>query len=123
MTVVEQLGHGGIKSLRKLQEGYELDSSATTASLAALTCVATSSSTHSKPVPTATALDSLKAAPYLTDLEEWLQWSIAAQPTLGPLYTFLQQHGMLLQFCAASSVHAVCMLRDYGVHYTAVGRT
>ena len=44
----------------------------------------------------AMAIDMLQAAPYLTDLEHWLQWTIAAEPTLGPLHMFLQQHGTVM---------------------------
>ncbi len=48
---------------------------------------------HGSPVSIAMAIDMLQAAPYLTDLEQWLKWTIAAEPTLGPLHMFLQQHG------------------------------
>ena len=95
VTAVEQLGHGGIATLRKLQEGDDLDASAAIASLTALTCMMTNASRQSSPVTTAVAIDMLQAAPYLTDLEQWLQWSTAIEPTLGPLHTFCEQHGML----------------------------
>ena len=95
VAAVEQLGHGGIAVLRKLQEGYDLDASVVIASLTALTCTTSTPSRHSSPVKTATAMDMLQAAPYLTDLEQWLQWTLAVEPTLGPLHIFLQQHGMV----------------------------
>ncbi len=95
VTAVEQLGHGGIATLRKLQEGYDLDASVAIASLTALTCQTSTASRHGSPVNTAVAIDMLQAAPYLTDLEQWLQWTIAVEPTLGPLHMFLQQHGMV----------------------------
>ncbi|KAL0018248.1 hypothetical protein WJX77_005089 [Trebouxia sp. C0004] len=93
VTAVEQLGHGGIAHLRKLREGYDLNATAAIASLAALTCQTSTPSRHGSPVSMAMAIDMLQAAPYLTDLEQWLQWTIAVQPTLGPLHMFLQQHG------------------------------
>jgi len=96
VTAVEQLGHGGIATLRKLQKGYDLDASVGIASLTALTCQTSTASRHGSPVSMAMAIDMLQAAPYLTDLEQWLQWTIAAEPTLGPLHMFLQQHGTVM---------------------------
>ncbi len=99
VIAVEQLGHGGITTLRKLQEGYDLDASVAIASLTALTCQTSTAKRHGSPVSTAMAIDMLQAAPYLTDLDQWLQWTIAAETSLGPLHTFLQQHGMVSMAC------------------------
>ena len=99
VIAVEQLGHGGITTLRKLQERYDLDASVAIASLAALTCQTSTAKRHGSPVSTAMAIDMLQAAPHLTDLDQWLQWTIAAETSLGPLHMFLQQHGMVSMAC------------------------
>lgn len=93
VNTVEQLGHGSVTKLKGLHQSYDQTSSSAVGSLAALTCTQRTTSHQASSISTERALQLLQGAPYLTDLEEWMQWSVTAQGSLGPLHAFLQAQG------------------------------
>lgn len=66
-----------------------------------------------------TAIQHLQAAPHLVDLEEWTQWGVACEPTLGRLRDFLTQHGGSIHCCVPLLCIAdVSKARSFGVEPT-----
>ena len=90
---VESLGHGSVSHIRSTQDDWHMP--AVMSLLALIPAAVVQRSNHYTALQATVALQQLEDAPLLADLEEWVQWEIRCKAALGPLRTFLQEHGNL----------------------------
>lgn len=102
---VEHLGHGSSEDIQQAYASHQPSLSPAVLPLLALVPTALQNVSQKLVCDTSAALEQLKSAPVLEDLQEWMQWDVRCKAALGPLRDFLQEHGEPATTC----MHRICM--------------
>ena len=89
------LGYGSMEDLKVKLPSLEnkLNVASPVLPLLGLVPAALQQNSHGLAMDATVALRELGAAPMMADLEEWMQWEVRCKAELGPLRSFVQQHG------------------------------